>query len=482
MIKFRKRIQIISLAFCKSFCEEQDITYPSMRFKANRSLTLCFLLLLAVFHPASLYAQNRSGEPIPPMPKLLSQREQADVRETWLRKRLGSLLLPLMKRHGIEMWIVVNEEFHSDPVTPHIVPPIPIVGRRDLFVFIDRGERIERVAVVRYAEERLKNHYTMLLPGRDKFNETIRRLVDERDPKTIALNIGGTRGQQSGLTYDGYKFLADALGPENEKKFVPAANLLTEFFDARLPEELEHYRTAVLATDIITRRAFSNEVITPGKTTAGDVRWWMLQQLNRLGVDTWFQPDLRIQRKAATTGTTGQFLSTASESDIIKRGDLIHVDFGLNYMGLSTDWQKHAYVLKAGEKDAPAGLKAALKNTNRLQDIIFSIARTGMTGTEVYEAAMAECKNQGIDAMIYSHPIGTHGHGLGPSIDFRGNIGGGANKILPGSYMSIELNTSTLVPEWNNQKVTTMAEDDAYMTREGYKFFRPRQTELYLIK
>ncbi len=453
-----------------------------MQIKVNRSITLGFLLLSFVFQTASLYAQNRSDESIPPMPKLLSQREQADVREAWLKKRLGSLLLPMMKKHGVEMWIVVNEEFHSDPVTPHIVPPIPIVGRRDLFVFIDKGERIERVAVVRYAEERLKNHYTMLLPGRDKFNETIRKLVDERNPKTIALNIGGTRGQQSGLTYDGYKFLAEALGADNEKKFVSASNLLTEFFDTRLPEELEHYRTAVLATDVITRRAFSNDVITPGKTTVGDVRWWMIQQLNNLGVDTWFQPDLRIQRQAVQTGTTSQFLSTADENVILERGDLIHVDFGLNYMGLSTDWQKHGYILKPGEKDVPAGLKAALKNTNRLQDIIFAIARPGMTGTEVYEAAMAECKKQSIEAMIYSHPIGTHGHGLGPSIDFRGNIGGGANKILPGSYMSIELNTSSTVPEWNNQKVTIMAEDDAHMTDAGYKFFRPRQTEFYLIK
>ena len=453
-----------------------------MQFKANRSITLSFLLFSVVFHATSLYAQNRSGEPIPAMPKLLSQREQADVREVWLKKRLGTMLLPMMKRHGIEMWIVVNEEFHNDPVTPHIVPPIPIVGRRDLFVFIDRGERIERIAVVRYAEERLKNHYTMLLPGRDKFNETIRKLVDESDPKTIALNIGGTRGQQSGLTYDGYKFLAEALGPDNEKKFVSAANFLTEFLDIRLPEELEHYRTAVLATDVITRRAFSNQIITPGKTTVGDVRWWLMQQLNNLGVDTWFQPDLRIQRQAVQTGTTSQFLSTADEKVVLRRGDLIHVDFGLNYMGLSTDWQKHAYILKAGEKDVPAGLKVALKNTNRLQDIMFSIARPGMTGTEVYEAAMAECKKQDLNCMIYSHPLGTHGHGLGPSIDFRGNIGGGANKILPGSYMSIELNTSTAVSEWNNQKVTIMAEDDAHMTSSGYKFFRPRQTEFYLIR
>jgi len=438
--------------------------------------------LFAVIIVPGTFAQNRVDETIPAMPKLLSQREQMDVREQWLRKRLGSLLLPMMKRHGIEMRIVVNEEFHSDPVTEHIVPPMPIVGRRDLFIFIDRGERIERLAFVRYDEERLKNHYKQVMPARDKFGEELKKVVEERNPKTIALNMGGTRGQQSGLTHDGYKFLAETLGAENEKKFVSAANFLTEFFDRRLPEELEHYRNAVLATDIITRRAFSNEVVTPGKTTVGDVRWWMMQQVNNLGLGIWFQPDLRIQRQRVETGNTGAFLSTAKEADIIGRGDLVHVDFGLNYMGLSTDWQKHGYVLKAGETDVPAGLKAALKNTNALQDALFSIARADMTGTEVYEKTMAEMKKQGIESMVYSHPIGTHGHGLGPSIDFRGLVGGGGNKILPGSYMSIELNTSTLVPEWGGQKITIMAEDDAHMTNDGYKFFRPRQTEFYLIK
>jgi Xaa-Pro dipeptidase len=446
----------------------------------KRLLLQVILALLMVSF--SVFAQNRADEPIPAMPKLLSQREQMDVREAWLQKRLGTLLLPMMKRHGIDMWIVVNEEFKSDPVTEHIVPPTPVVGRRDLFIFIDRGERIERVAMVRYDEERLANHYKVVMPARDKLGDELKKLVDERNPKTIALNFGGTRGQQAGLSHDAYRFLAETLGPENEKKFVSSANLLTEFFDTRLPEELEHYRSAVLATDVITRRAFSNEVIKPGKTTVGDVRWWMMQQVNDLGLGIWFQPDLRIQRQQVQTGTTGQFLSTAKESEIIQPGDLIHVDFGLIYMGLNTDWQKHAYVLKPGESNAPAGLKAALKNTNGLQDILFSIARAGMTGTEVYEKTMAEAKRQGIEAMIYSHPIGTHGHGLGPSIDFRGNIGGGANKILPGSYESIELNTSTIVPEWNNQKVTLMAEDDAVMTDRGYEFIRPRQTELYIIK
>jgi Xaa-Pro aminopeptidase len=151
-------------------------------------------------------------------------------------------------------------------------------------------------------------------------------------------------------------------------------------------------------------------------------------------------------------------------------------------MGLSTDWQKHAYVLRENERDAPDGLKNALKNTNRLQDALFSIARAGMTGAEIYDRTMERMKKENITAMIYSHPVGTQGHGLGASIDFRRAIGGGEERIRLGSYMSIELNTSTPVPEWNDQKVTIMAEDDAFMTRTGYEFFRPRQTEFYLIR
>jgi len=166
----------------------------------------------------------------------------------------------------------------------------------------------------------------------------------------------------------------------------------------------------------------------------------------------------------------------------LQRGDVLHIDCGLNYMGLSTDWQKHAYILRENEKDVPNGLKNALKNTNSLQNAIFKFARAGMTGAEVYEKSMAQMKAENVEAMIYSHPIGTHGHGLGASIDFRKAIGGAEERLRLGSYTSVELNSSTKIPEWNNQKVTIMAEDDAVMTEKGFEFIRPRQTEFYLIR
>ena len=408
------------------------------------------------------------------------------MREAWLKTRLDTLLLPMMRRHNVSMWVVVTEEFHPDPLAAYVAPPIPYVGRRDFFIFADRGgDKLERIALVRYPEERLRRFFQVVNPPGRETASALKRIVEERDPRTVALNFGGARGATGGLTHDAYNFLAETLGEKYARRFVPAAPLIVEYMDTRLPEELEHYHTAVAVTDILARRALSNEVVTPGRTTVGDVRFWLLQQVNNLGLTVWFQPDLRVQRRSREAVKTQQFLSVAEEAMVIERGDLLHVDFGLDYMGLSTDWQKHAYLLLPGERDAPQGLKKALANTNRLQDVLFKHARPGRTGSEVYELTMADMRREGIEAMIYSHSVGNQGHALGAGIDFRGAALAGAAgqpRLREGSYTSIELNTSTPVAEWGGQKVTIMLEDDAYLTREGFKWFRPRQTELYLIR
>jgi Xaa-Pro aminopeptidase len=438
------------------------------------------LLIILLLSCSPIYAQAQKE-----LPKLLSVREQQAVRESWLKKRLDTMLLPMMRQQKIDMWIVVNEEFHPDPVTEYIAPPLPYVGRRDFFIFANRGgDKLDRMALVRYSEEHLKNFFEVLNPpGRD-VGSTLLNIVKERNPKTIALNMGGTRGATNGLTHDSYKFLTETLGTDYSSRFVSAAPLIVEYMDTRITEELETYRTAVALTDVLTQRAFSNEVITPGKTTVGDVRFWFLQQLNNFGLGTWFQADMRIQRQNQETGKTQQFLDVAPESAVIQRGDVIHIDCGLNYMGLSTDWQKMGYVLRAGEKDAPEGLKKALTNTNRLQDALFTHIKPGAKGFEVYDATMADMKNLGIEAMIYSHSVGNQGHALGASIDFRRPAAGAPVEppFREGSYTSIELNTSTPVPEWGGQKVTIMMEDDAYLTKGGMKWFRPRQTAFYLIR
>src|SRR5215510_6473029 len=286
-----------------------------MTNRATRVTVICGFLLCVAFAPV---VSAQKPPKVEPLPKLLSVREQQAVREQWLKKRLDTMLLPMMRQQKIDMWIVTNEEFHAEPVVPYIAPPIPYQGRRDFFIFADRGgDKLDRIALVRYSEEHLKYFFEVLNPPGREIASTLRRIVEERKPKTIALNMGGTRGATNGITHDSYKLLAETLGADYSSKFVSAAPLIVEYMDTRLPEELETYRSAVAVTDLLTQRAFSNEVITPGKTTVGDVRFWFLQQLSNLGLDTWFQTDMRVQRQNQEVTKTLQFLSVAEESEII---------------------------------------------------------------------------------------------------------------------------------------------------------------------
>lgn len=415
---------------------------------------------------------------------LLPWSQQIRVRDGWLAQR-HELLLPMMRRHGIGMWIVVNEEFHDSPVVQYVAPSRPYTGGRDIFVFVDAGERgLRKVALTGFSEEHLKRFFESTDEPRPPA-AFLRQLFDEHRPATIALGVGGTRGQTREITHDTWVWLTEALGEEAAARFVPAAPLVEEYLDTRLEDEKSHYAVAVGVTSRIVQRALSNEVITPGRTTVGDVRNWLYDAIWAHGLRTWFQPDLRVQRQGGGLPTSRGFLAVAPESTVIRHGDVVHIDFGMTYMGFDTDWQKMGYVLKPGETAPPTGLVQAMKNTNTLQDALMQRhSRPGLTSGEVYRATMAEMAERGIEAMIYSHPIGAQGHGLGASIDFRSAArpGNQGKRLRAGSYISIELNTKTPVPEWGGEPVFVMMEDDAWLGEDGWHFFQPRQTEWYLIR
>jgi Xaa-Pro aminopeptidase len=422
---------------------------------------------------------------VPESAVLLPPSQQLEIREGWLETR-HEMLLEMMRRHGIDMWIVVNEEFHDDPLTEFVAPPEVYVGNRDVFVFIDSGEAgLRRVAVTGYASEHLQAFFESPdepRPAKDVLPE----LFVEHDPETIALSIDGRRGVTRSLTKASFEWLSEIMGEEATSRFVSAADLIEEYLDTRIPAELEHYRDAVELTAELSRRAFSNEVIVPSETTVGDVRWWLLDQYSKYDVEPWFLPDIRVQRRGAKNPTSRGFLAVARDDTVIERGDLLHMDIGFTYMGLNTDWQKMAYVLLEGEEGPPEGLSVALGKANALWEVLSRVSQPGDSAGEVYNETMEEMERLGIEAMIYSHPLGNQGHGLGASIDFRSarrddSEDRQAKPLREGSYIAIEFNIADEITEWDGHKVWIMQEDPAYLTTDGWELFVPRQREFFLV-
>src|SRR5689334_25420869 len=99
------------------------------RMKLAKTIGTSVLSALLLLSTSATFSQTPKS--IDPLPKLLPVRDQQAMRESWLKKRLDTMLLPMMRQQKIDMWIVVNEEFHMDPVTAYIAPQLPYDGRRD---------------------------------------------------------------------------------------------------------------------------------------------------------------------------------------------------------------------------------------------------------------------------------------------------------------------------------------------------------------
>ena len=249
---------------------------------------------------------------------------------------------------------------------------------------------------------------------------------------------------------------------------------------ARQPEEEAMFRELNRVAWEIIQEAFSNKVITPGVTKADDVVWWMRQRISDLGLSTWFQPSVEIQRQFGSPELVGV-------NPTILRGDMLHCDFGITALGLNTDTQHNGYVLRDGETDVPAGLKNALRASNRLQDITVEELRPGRTGNEVLAATLKRMRDEKIDGTEYSHPIGLHGHGAGALIglwDYQDGVPGrGDHKVIPGMWYSIELQATTPVPEWGNQQVRSAQEEDVIIDANGkVRWAFGRQSTFHIVK
>ena len=258
---------------------------------------------------------------------------------------------------------------------------------------------------------------------------------------------------------------------------VLAELLAVGWLEHKIPEELDAYRHAMRAAHMVIREAFSNAVITPGTTTTQDVVWWMRQRVVEMGLGKWFHPSVSIWRQGAT----------ATQQGVIERGDMLHTDFGLVYFGLSTDTQHNAYVLKAGETDAPQGLKDGLAAANRLQDLTMMYATVGRTGNQALADALAHARKEGLVPSIYCHAIGYHGHAAGPPIGMTDYQDGvpvrGDYPFHPNTWHSIELNVTFPVKEWGGQAVRFALEEDAALLPDGtWDWVLERQTRFHLIR
>ena len=417
---------------------------------------------------------------------ILPERERAKAVDAILEDRLTNLLPQLMRRENIDMWVIISREYNEDPVMKTMLPSTWLSARRrTIMVFFDRGveKGIEKLAIARYdVGTLLKGEWDVNVQPNQWL--ALAKVIDERNPKKIALNYSKDYGHADGLTFTEQKEFLDVLPEKHKVKITSADRLAVAWLETRTEKEAAIYPLICRISHEIIEEAFSEKVIQPGITTTEDVVWWLRQKITDLGLETWFHPTVDVQRLDAQNFDHLRTFSKRPDGQVILPGDLIHVDFGITYLRLNTDQQQHAYILKAGETDIPASIKKAFEQGNRLQDLLTQQFKTGVTGNGMLKAALDQATAEGIVGSIYSHPIGLHGHAAGPTIGMwdnqKGIVGPGDYPLYPNTAYSIELNAAVEIPEWK-KTVRIMLEEDGFYDGNTFRYIDGRQREIFMI-
>jgi len=408
--------------------------------------------------------------------QVLSVKEQAVTINEVLTDRIDNLLPKLMDEAKIDCWLIISREYNEDPILKTFLPAEWLSARRTTMLVFYRDKKNESIhsyAIARYqVGKRIQAAWN---PEKEPNQwKALSKLIDSLNPNQIALNTSKDYGHADGLHYTEFNELNNAMSPNLLKKIVSAEKLGVAWLETRTEKEMTFYPTLLAISHQIIKEGFSNKVIQPNKTTTNDLVWWFRQKVSDLGLSTWFHPSVEIQRRES------------NEKDaIIRRGDLLHVDFGISYLRLNSDVQEHAYVLLPNETTVPAELVAAFNKTNRLQDILTSNFKTSRTGNEILAASLNQAKAEGIQPSIYTHPIGFHGHAAGTTIGMwdmqQGVPGSGDYAMRPNTCYSIELNATHTIVGWNRPVRIALEQNGCY-NGSSFDYLYGRQKTILLIQ
>ncbi|MDB4583626.1 M24 family metallopeptidase [Draconibacterium sp.] len=413
-------------------------------------------------------------------------QERAEVVDAWLEERVETVLPEIMRRSGIDMWVIIAREYNEDPVIKTLLPATWQSARRTtMLIAYNPGEGLplETFGISRYNTGELFKTQWDKEAQPDQW-KALADIIMSKDPKKIGINKSKTFALADGLSATHYEQLMEVLPEKYQSRVVSAENIAIGWLETRTESEMIVYQNIVRMAHQIIAEGFSEKVIQPGVTNSDDVVWWYRDRIRELGFTTWFHPSVSIQRADPESFDHLRAFSERPDQQIILPGDLVHVDFGITYLRLNTDTQQHLYILKANEKKAPDYLQAAFKTGNRVQDIFTSHFKTGASGNEILKAALDQCKAEGIKASIYTHPLGYHGHAAGPTIglwDQQGGVpGAGDYPLYANTAYAIELNAAVYIEEWKKE-IRIMLEEDAFFDGENVRFIDGRQTQIMTI-
>ena len=422
--------------------------------------------------------------------------EASTARTDWsiacgIRSDKFDFVLPgAMRDNNVDMWIVIDKGRGTEPLAANFADASS--NGYGLFVFTDRGgDRIERANLGR-GEDEVKTCEVY-----DVFGDPngIGKFVRERDPQSIAVNFSSDtelfpmegRHLSDGISHTDFKNLKAALGEPYASRLVSAEKLIAHWRGRRVGLELVEFSKIAEITRQLLDRALSNEVITPGKTTLGDVMWWLEEQRKQRGLSSGWDPTIYISPPDGN--------EIANTHRVIQRGDVVQIDYGLGRNDFFTDIKRFSYVLEEDEQDLPAWVLEGFENSRKVRKMIRESVTSGGPGRPkleqlkqnvadmgfVYTEEERASDVAGVEVNIGMHAAGNLGHDAGGGL-FQIYPTRTDYDIQPYSIISLEFIVFTPTREWRGNKLPVNIEENVLVTPHGIEWLHVPQQRPRIIR
>lgn len=421
-------------------------------------------------------------------PPVLPMKKQSELFNKNLEWKVNNLLPEIMKREGLEMWVIICFENDPDPVYRTLNTwPGDDARRLSILIFHNSKEGFKKLSATWHGPGASGYFYEGIFNDRSKGAQgqfdAVAAYIRKTNPANIGINYDPSViddfSHANGLSHFHYEELYGVLDKKYQDRLCSAKNVVIGWYETRTPWEISFFKTMAATAHELIKEFYSNRIIVPDVTTRDEVRWWIVEKINSMGLDSWFFPSIDIIRSPQNTEKYGI-------DDVIRRGDLLHCDVGIEYMGMTTDMQHLAYVCKIDEDNAPWGLQDVYNKGLRFQEIVLEEMIEGRTGNEILKKVLERGNSEGLNPVMYSHPVNYFGHGSGMTIGRTENQdflpGSGEHPLYNNTSYALEFNVSGSVPEWNNTKVRMGFEENMIFSKGKAWLIDGYPDNLYLIK
>jgi Xaa-Pro aminopeptidase len=300
----------------------------------------------------------------------------------------------------------------------------------------------------------------------------LRDLIARLQPRKIALNYSKEEHLCDGLTLGRFRWLQQALAGCFEGSFVSSESFLKDLRSVKSPEEIRRIQKAIDITLDIYDAVFAQ--LRPGLSEK-QIGQMFVREMEDRGVVSGLDKGL-----SAPIVMKGNIAHRPPSDSVVESGDMLIIDFSVDYEGYVSDIARTAYFLQPGETDAPPEMKYAFESAYGAISAGFAALKPGVVGWQVDQAARQYLLDRGMPEITHAtgHQIGRETHDGGALLGPRWERYGAApyGVVQENNVFTLE---PTILPD---TKPFILTEENVLVTANGAQYLSRRQESLVLIR